>query len=76
MIWHQADGNSPDQSTVLPKFKLPAPGIEEDLSGFCTQLYKRTETLSILTITYVEIFNGTNESLLLTFVMFFNKFAI
>ena len=29
-----------------------------------------------ITITYVEIFNGTNESLLLTFVMFFNKFAI
>lgn len=62
--------------TVLPKVKVPAPGIEEDLSGFCTQLCKRRETLYILAITYVKIFNGTNESPLLTFVMFFNKFAI
>lgn len=56
--------------------QVPAPGIEEDLSGFYTQLCKRRETFYTLTITYVEIFNGINKSPPLTFVMFSNKFAI
>ena len=55
---------------------VPAPGMEEDLWGFYTQLWKRRETFYILTVTHVETFNGTNRSPLVIFAMFFNKFAI
>lgn len=58
------------------KCEVPAPGPGQDPPGSFIHFGKTRENLSILSIAFIEIFNGINGSPLLTFVMLFNKLVI